>query len=762
MANEGEDHTHKLLLDILRAAIGTLRLDEMLSGLVENVGQVFHADGAYITRWDEERKLTFHAAAYGPYRAIYPALSPTPPDQPTITRAVLEAGHPIAVFDVHDSPHTRPAFVSQFETRSVLGLPLIAHGRRLGALLIASNTPRHFTPAEIELGGTAADLVALAIDNARLREAEERQRRQAETMRQVTASLTSSLEQDTVLDSMLDQLSQVVAYDSASIQLLRLGGLEIVAARGFPDLEHAKRIARRAGVNPPQVQRMIEQRRAIAVPDTRSDRDWNTFTGLEYIRSWIGAPLLQRDELIGVLYLDHRQPNAYGEEQAEWVTAFAHQAAIAITNAQLYQEERERVTHLAVLNDIVRIASSTLDLDEVYQALAANMVRVLGGDGCSITRWDEETQRSTVVASRGVFSSMSLPLEIPASTVTLTKSALEAGRPIAVDDVFNSPYSDPDIARLFPARSKLALPLIADGRRLGAVLIQFLEPHHFSEEEIARAARAAELVAVAVAKAMLHDELRRHAQQLASEVAARTQELRAANEQLRSLDRLKSRLITHLGHELRTPVANLGTYLHLLASGRPEKRTEYLQTLNAQCDLLRRIIESVTAFAEVDLAPEARPAHPWALAQVVDPVVIHWMTDASAKSLWLDLDRSGLGLKVLANPQRVGRALDEILSNAISYTDAGGSITIRAEKVLGDEKHWACISVSDTGIGIPADELPHVFDQFFRGSQRALQVRGIGLGLSLVQAIAEVEGGRVTAESDGLGKGSTFRLWLHI
>ena len=70
------------------------------------------------------------------------------------------------------------------------------------------------------------------------------------------------------------------------------------------------------------------------------------------------------------------------------------------------------------------------------------------------------------------------------------------------------------------------------------------------------------------------------------------------------------------------------------------------------------------------------------------------------------------------------------------------------------------ISVIDTGIGIPADELPRVFDKFFRGRQRSLKVRGVGIGLSLVQAIVQTEGGRVTAESAGVGRGSTFRLWL--
>jgi signal transduction histidine kinase len=119
-------------------------------------------------------------------------------------------------------------------------------------------------------------------------------------------------------------------------------------------------------------------------------------------------------------------------------------------------------------------------------------------------------------------------------------------------------------------------------------------------------------------------------------------------------------------------------------------------------------------------------------------------------------------VEVRANPQRVAAALDELLSNAIAYTDAGGSVVVRVTQETREDRTWACASVFDTGVGIPPEELPRVFDQFFRGRQRALQVRGVGLGLSLVHAIAASEGGRITAESEGVGKGSTFRLWLPV
>jgi len=389
-------------------------------------------------------------------------------------------------------------------------------------------------------------------------------------------------------------------------------------------------------------------------------------------------------------------------------------------------------------------------------------VRVIGGEECCINLWDDERKRVIPMAYYGPVPEAYAAIKVEYGEISLTASALQAGRPLAVKDAHRSPLSNPKITAMLGTQSKLVLPLIASDRKLGAVVIGFTEPHEFSEEEISRAARAAELVAVVVAKAQLHDELKRHALGLEGEVATRTQELRAANEQLRSLDRMKSRLITHIGHEFRTPIANLGTYLRLLATGRPEKRDHYMTVLNDQVDLLRRLIETVTVFAEVDLAPEARPHDPWPILSIIDQAVARYRPDASAKSIRFEMHRPGGALRVRANPQRISTALDELLSNAIAYTDEGGRVVIAIEQVEEAEKDWVCVSVTDTGVGIPADELPYVFEQFFRGKQRALQVRGIGMGLSLVQAIAEAEGGRVEAESAGVGQGSTFRLRLPL
>jgi len=108
------------------------------------------------------------------------------------------------------------------------------------------------------------------------------------------------------------------------------------------------------------------------------------------------------------------------------------------------------------------------------------------------------------------------------------------------------------------------------------------------------------------------------------------------------------------------------------------------------------------------------------------------------------------------------QVLDNLVNNAIRYTPEGGRITVSTGRTEARGRWWATITVTDTGMGIPEDELPHVFERFFRGEKpRTLQISGTGLGLAIVKEIVELHGGRVTVKSE-VDKGSRFTVWLPL
>jgi signal transduction histidine kinase len=108
----------------------------------------------------------------------------------------------------------------------------------------------------------------------------------------------------------------------------------------------------------------------------------------------------------------------------------------------------------------------------------------------------------------------------------------------------------------------------------------------------------------------------------------------------------------------------------------------------------------------------------------------------------------------------VKQVLDNLIANAIRYTLKGGAVTVSTGRAETEDARWATVTVSDTGIGIPQEEMEHIFDRFYRGERpRRMQIPGTGLGLAIVKEIVDLHGGRVTVESEP-GEGSTFTVWL--
>jgi PAS domain S-box-containing protein len=182
---------------------------------------------------------------------------------------------------------------------------------------------------------------------------------------------------------------------------------------------------------------------------------------------------------------------------------------ISDTTAQVMAQEKlaHSNRHLMLLHDIARAAASTLDLQELYQILADTLAQIIGGDGCYITHLDRASGQVVGRSAYGALRESYPGIEPPPGARTLTESVLEAGQPIAVADVFNSPHISPRIAKMFPARSQLGLPLRVGDRALGAVLIAFNEPHVFTEEEVTWTSQAVDLAALALENARLFQHM---------------------------------------------------------------------------------------------------------------------------------------------------------------------------------------------------------------------------------------------------------------
>jgi two-component system sensor histidine kinase/response regulator len=240
---------------------------------------------------------------------------------------------------------------------------------------------------------------------------------------------------------------------------------------------------------------------------------------------------------------------------------------------------------------------------------------------------------------------------------------------------------------------------------------------------------------------------------------AEARDLAHAKEELERLDRMKSAFMLTVAHELRAPVAAIQGYLRLILEGyaEPQKQHDMLARADQRASELLALIEDLVSLARVkDVAPmEKRTLVP--VQDVLGEVAELMKVEADKKSIAFSVHSDGDAV-VSANRDHIRQLWMNLISNAIRYTPNGGSVSA----TLTVEDQTAIGSVEDTGIGIAPEDLPKIFDEFYRTRTAKEMVNGgTGLGLAIVKRIAETYGGQITAASE-VGKGSRFEFRLPL
>ncbi|MBN1311740.1 MAG: PAS domain S-box protein [Anaerolineae bacterium] len=640
---------------------------------------------------------------------------------------------------------------------SALYVPMLRGDKVIGVLNMQSYKRQAFGDVDMTLVSTLANQAAVAIENARLVESERRQLRLAQNLQAVGSLLTAEMSLNEVLELIFNLLAEVITYDSVSVQLAgRDGKLYLKAWRGFPDIEHAKQVAQKIAHVP--FDKRWGQRAAVVIPDTAKDERWNRSLGFGRVRSWIGAPLWVKGRFIGVLNVDSAQPDTYNDDIAHTAEAFANQAAIAIENARLFTESEERNQRLALLNRITRTGATILDVEELAQALVDTTAGIIDSDECYITLWDARNKKTIPFAASGPVRDTYQTLHWEPGERTLTASVLETGRPLVVGKAQNSPSSVSGTSpiEVETAASVLGVPLHVEEQDLGALLIAFSEERQLTGEEILWAEQAGELIALALSKALAYADLEKR-------VAERTVELTNANERLLALTKLKDEFVSNVSHELRTPIASIKLYLRLLTL-KPEKEATYLDRLDRETIRLEYIIEDLLQLSRMDQGRTWLKLSPTDLNRLAQQFVIDREVLAKDRGLKLTFKPKAELPTVQTDEMLLGQALSILLTNALNYTPSGGKVTISTQSRRFEKKRWAGLSVRDTGLGIPPEDLPQLFQRFFRGKVgRSSGMPGTGLGLAIAKQIVDWHHGQIEVISNNDSRtGTVFTIWIPV
>ena len=252
-------------------------------------------------------------------------------------------------------------------------------------------------------------------------------------------------------------------------------------------------------------------------------------------------------------------------------------------------------------------------------------------------------------------------------------------------------------------------------------------------------------------------------ERLEETIAERTDDLQRVNEELGKSNQIKTSFVSVINHEMRTPVTAILGYVELLLNDKtplPSFQLDMIHRIQSQGQRLANLANNLLDISRLEEGKLSLDLQVLDVAAIIDQAIVATRPAAAQKHISIGLDWPNALPNIYGDSQRVGQILSNLLSNAIKYTPDTGSVNIAAR--ADDPAGMVKISVADTGVGISADLLPHVFDRFYRAEHDLrMNIVGIGLGLSVTKRLVEAQGGEIWVES-GEGQGSTFTFTLPI
>ena len=405
-------------------------------------------------------------------------------------------------------------------------------------------------------------------------------------------------------------------------------------------------------------------------------------------------------------------------------------------------EENAAIT--AALNDVGAIVASDLDREKVVQAVTDAATELtaaqFGAFFYNVTNDAGESYTLYTIAGvpRDAFSKFPMPRNTEVFGPTFAGTALVRSADITQDPRYghNPPHHGMPPGHL-PVRSYLAVPVKGrSGNVIGGLFFGHSEPGRFVEAHERLVVGIASWASVALENARMYT---------------------AAQE----ASRLKDDFLASLSHELRTPLNAILGYARMLRTGMvgPERHDKAIETIERNATSLTHIVEDVLDISRIVSGKIRLNVQPVEFPDVVKNAIDAVTPAADARGVRLETVLDPLAAPVSGDPERLQQILWNLLSNAVKFTGRGGKVQVRLERVNSHVE----VSVSDTGIGIAPEFLPHVFERFRQADAGITRERGgLGLGLSIAKQLTEMHGGTIEAASAGLDQGATFRLKMPL
>ena len=634
--------------------------------------------------------------------------------------------------------------------RSFALVPISIGQQMLGALMLGRDTPYVYPEKLIRNLWTLCGQAAIAMENLRLLEETRRRARELEAINEIGRTISSVLDPQALMRQIVDITQSRFGYYFVGIFLTE--GRHLVFEDGSAVGTSLLRLPSR-GITmeidrPGIVTDAARTKQPVVVNDVISDPRFITVPELSATRAELAVPIEVKGQVIGVLDVQSDRSDAFTPSDVLLMTSLASQAGVALENARLFAETEAEARRRALISEVLQVAATTMDPYELLRRAAAAISRQLEMP-TFIMEWEPDAEALRLITWRNA-DGAEIPL--PRSDVRMSRQQA----PPMVEAVFRTdvtvlrdiPHMATGqmvpVARQWGFMDGALAPLIIRGQPLGLLGLGRPPGHPpIDEGEIELLRIVAGNLSVAWENARLYQE--------AVETA----------ERLKEVDRLKSQFLANMSHELRTPLNSIIGFSRVILKGIDgpitEQQRQDLEAIFNSGQHLLGLINDILDISKIEAGKMELAFEPTNLQEIIRGVMSTAIALVKDKPIELQQSVPADLPTVIADNRRIRQVLLNLVSNAAKFTDQG---FIRVEaKVEGDN---VVISVSDSGIGIPPEKLPHIFEAFTQvDASPSRKYGGTGLGLTISRSFIELHGGRIWVESE-MGKGSTFIFTLPI
>ena len=684
---------------------------EVLPELLAGLGQAIQASRAYVFEVYEPEPSDLYARKLSEWTAegILPELTSGEGQGKSIRGDgysrwldVLSAGQ-ILQGKVSTFPPSELPNLTRLQIQSLIEVPIFTNSRWWGFIGFDDCTSeRRWLPAEEDALKVAANVLAAAIQRQQLFEAESEERRVAQAMLEMVAVFSRSLNYDSILDRLLEQVPRIVPFDGASILLVRDNWAYVARQRGYDqDSEEAYLAMSRRSYpiwNTPLLAQLMETRQVVIAPNADNglppEQD-----GVSVYQSWIGAPLILEDQVNAILSIEKLEPGFYTPVHAARLSLFSSQASLALRNAQLFAETLQALEREQRMGEITRAISSALDLPVILKTVVRLAVELAGAEAGSMAILDDAEQQLSYPYLFNLPEKLGERPEVPGEGIAW--EIVSSRRPILLNDYSSHPKAN---QRWVAAgiHSCYGVPVIVGNKCLGTLgVFTYNSDREFEPRNLVLVETVGRQAGVAIQNARLFEA----AQRRAVEAETLRQAASAVNSALEInavLDKILEQLENVIPNDSSSVFLIEGDHVRMTAGRGPSKLTELLA---------RHFSLQNPLFVEIDniLSPIIIPD-----AQA-DPRFERW-GDATYIHGWM-------GLQLRVRDERIGYlTIDSRKINAYNQADANLAQAFADEAAIALENARLFQQVKFLAVTDPLTELynrRHFFETARREFERA-------------------------------------------